>query len=185
MPGSSTPKSIWTAGNLPLALLSGALFTCLPDGAAGQGAEMELRLSRRLSEAPLPRMEQRTAPAAPTGRGGSIRLALSRELAPVLGTAPRERSPAAPGPAPSPLPTAQRAPQAIAQGAAPRRDEITEMLLQVDVNQQRLGETVLVLKSRDGTIYVAGEDLDRWRLRRPGTPPYEHDGKLYYPTSAT
>jgi outer membrane usher protein len=184
MPGSSTPKSIWTAGNLPIALLSGALFTCLPDGAAGQGAEMELRLSRRLSEAPLPRIEQRTASAATTGRGGSIRLALSRELVPVAASAPRERSPAAPGSAPSPPPAAQRAPQSIAQGAAPRRDEIAEMLLQVDVNQQRLGETVIVLKSRDGTLYVAGEDLDRWRLRRPGTPPYEHDGKLYYPTSA-
>jgi len=59
-----------------------------------------------------------------------------------------------------------------------------ELLLQIDVNQQRLDETVLVLRRKDGTILIAGEDLDRWRLRRPGTPPYEHEGKLYYPASA-
>ncbi|TMH84395.1 MAG: fimbrial biogenesis outer membrane usher protein, partial [Betaproteobacteria bacterium] len=56
-------------------------------------------------------------------------------------------------------------------------------LLQVDVNRQRLDEPVLVLRREDGTLLIAGEDLDRWRLRRPSTPPYEHEGRLFYPSS--
>src|SRR5213596_1760973 len=58
-----------------------------------------------------------------------------------------------------------------------------ESLLQVDVNQQRLDEPVLVLRREDGTLLIAGEDLDRWRLRRPSTPPYEHEGRVFYPSS--
>lgn len=81
-------------------------------------------------------------------------------------------------------PPAQLLSPAIAQAIPARREDIAELLLQIDVNQQRLDETVLVLRRKDGTILIAGEDLDRWRLRRPGTPPYEHEGKLYYPAGA-
>lgn len=66
--------------------------------------------------------------------------------------------------------------------AAPQR--VTEMLLQADVNQQRLDDSVIVLKAEDGAVLLAGEDLDRWRLRRPETAPFEHEGKLFYPVSA-
>src|SRR2546428_176205 len=60
--------------------------------------------------------------------------------------------------APSPAPPVPPAPQ-----------RVMELLLQVDVNQQRLDEPVLVLRREDGTLLIAGEDLDRWRLRRPST----------------
>src|SRR5678815_3441696 len=61
---------------------------------------------------------------------------------------------------------------------------VTEMLLQADVNQQRLDDPVIVLKAEDGTMLLAGEDLDRWRLRRPDSAPFEYGGKLYYPVPA-
>src|SRR5207245_590209 len=79
---------------------------------------------------------------------------------------------AAPSPPASPAPPVPPAPQ-----------RVTELLLQVDVNWQRLDEPVLVLRREDGTLLIAGEDLDRWRLRRPSTAPYEHEGRLFYPSS--
>src|SRR2546422_5103154 len=95
---------------------------------------------------------------------------LSRDAEPVISPgAPRAT---APSPLASPAPPVPPAPQ-----------RVMELLLQVDVNQQRLDEPVLVLRREDGTLLIAGEDLDRWRLRRPSTPPYEHEGRLFYPSS--
>jgi outer membrane usher protein len=61
---------------------------------------------------------------------------------------------------------------------------VAELLLQVDVNQQNLADTVIVLRTADGKLLVGGEDLERWRLRKPDVPPYEHAGSAYYPLSA-
>ncbi len=58
------------------------------------------------------------------------------------------------------------------------------MLLQTDVNEQGLDETALVLRMPDGSFLVSGEDLDRWRLRRPDVAPLIHGGQSYYPLSA-
>lgn len=58
---------------------------------------------------------------------------------------------------------------------------LAELLVQTDVNRQGLNETVLVLRSGDGRFFIAGEDLDRWRLRRSDTPALTHRGGAYYP----
>jgi len=58
------------------------------------------------------------------------------------------------------------------------------MLLQTDVNDQGLNDTVLFLRTSDGTFLVSGEDLDRWRLRRPDAVPLTYQGQRYYPINA-
>ena len=56
-----------------------------------------------------------------------------------------------------------------------------ELLLLVDVNNQKLGETVLALLLPNGSIAVQGESLDHWRLRRPQVAPRIVHGASYYP----
>jgi len=63
-------------------------------------------------------------------------------------------------------------------------DTPQEALLLVDINQQRLDETVLMLRGPQGEVLVSGEDLSRWRLRRPEVAPTPHLGALYYPLAA-
>lgn len=58
-----------------------------------------------------------------------------------------------------------------------------ELLLQVDVNRQQLNQTVVVLRS-DKRLFVAREDLARWRLRVPEAAPLVHQGIEYYPLDA-
>ena len=43
----------------------------------------------------------------------------------------------------------------------------TENFLQVDLNQQGLNETVLLLRTKDGGIYLCAKDLVRWRVKLP------------------
>lgn len=74
--------------------------------------------------------------------------------------------PAAPAPTPSADPS-----------AAP-----VEILVQVDVNRQNLNETVIVLRHR-GELYIAAEDLRRWRMRVPAGGALEHNGASYYPVT--
>jgi outer membrane usher protein len=64
-------------------------------------------------------------------------------------------------------------------GAAP-----SEGLFQVDINQQGLNETVMLLRTAAGRFLVAADDLDRWRLRVPSAVPLRHEGKAYYPLDA-
>ena len=68
--------------------------------------------------------------------------------------------------------------------AAVRRDDVEEMLLEVDLNRQGLHETVLFLKDKRGTFLVGEDDLQRWRLRKPDSAAYRHEGKDYYPLAA-
>ncbi|HTR57094.1 MAG TPA: fimbria/pilus outer membrane usher protein [Casimicrobiaceae bacterium] len=65
-------------------------------------------------------------------------------------------------------------------GASPAPASEQELLLLVDVNDQKLDETVLALQLPDGGIAVQGESLDRWRLRRPQAPPLIFHGAAYY-----
>lgn len=58
------------------------------------------------------------------------------------------------------------------------------MLLQVDINRQRLDETVLVLKDRHGGLFLAADDLARWRVRLPDTVPFKHADQNFYQLSA-
>ena len=175
MRAASTRRLIWLARRLPSLLLSATLFAWLPRAALAQEKELKLRLSEQLSRDAEQRPRRAARAPRVRDRSGTLRLRLSRQLteppaiAVISPGAPRA---AAPSPLASPAPPVPPAPQ-----------RVMELLLQVDVNQQRLDEPVLVLRREDGTLLIAGEDLDRWRLRRPSTPPYEHEGRLFYPSS--
>jgi len=97
----------------------------------------------------------------------------------VSAPAPVSATASAPAPAAAPLSVSERAPASRAAGG-----KVEEMLLQVDVNQQNLGDSVLVLRTADGRLLVSGADLDRWRLRKPDLAPLEHGGDAYYPLDA-
>ena len=60
------------------------------------------------------------------------------------------------------------------------RVAVTEVLMQVDINRQRINETLLLLRAPDGELFISGEDLERFRLRRPATPALEHEGRAWY-----
>ena len=66
-------------------------------------------------------------------------------------------------------------------GAAPV--DAGEMLVQVDINQQGLNETVIVLRA-GARLLIAAEDLRRWRLRTPDAVPYAREGRTYFPLDA-
>jgi len=175
MPAASTRRLTWLARRLPSLLLSATLFAWLPRAALAQEKELKLRLSEQLSRDAEQRPRRAARAPRVRDRSGTLRLRLSRQLteppaiAVISPGAPRA---AAPSPLASPAPPVPPAPQ-----------RVMELLLQVDVNRQRLDEPVLVLRREDDTLLIAGEDLDRWRLRRPSTPPYEHEGRLFYPGS--
>lgn len=57
-----------------------------------------------------------------------------------------------------------------------------EKLLQVDVNQQQLDETVLMLEGEAGELYMASRDLQRWRLLMPASgDAVDYQQEKYYP----
>lgn len=80
--------------------------------------------------------------------------------------------------APPSAPATPNATPSLAAGDA------AELLLQLDLNQQGLDETVLLLKTRGGELYASAEDLKRWRLRQPEVPPLNHNGEPFYPLKA-
>lgn len=60
-----------------------------------------------------------------------------------------------------------------------------ERLVEVDINGQKLDQTVLVLEDKVGVLYLWSEDLRRWRFHEPKqTPAIEYQGQQYYPLSA-
>ena len=59
-----------------------------------------------------------------------------------------------------------------------------ELVLEVDVNEQGLDDTAIVLRAKDGAFFVAEEDLDRWRLRKPGVVALKYGGNNYYPAAS-
>ncbi len=59
-----------------------------------------------------------------------------------------------------------------------------ELLLQFDLNQQGLDDTVLLLKTKGGELYASAEDLKRWRLRQPEATPLAHNNEAFYPLKA-
>lgn len=58
--------------------------------------------------------------------------------------------------------------------------ELTELLLVIEVNGQAFGEPAVLLQDLKGRLYVAGEDLRRWRLRLPATAPLPYQGADYF-----
>ena len=70
-----------------------------------------------------------------------------------------------------------------ARGQSAPSDEVAELLVQVDLNQQGLNETVIVLRA-GARLLIAAEDLGRWRLRTPEGLPYTREGRTYFPLDA-
>jgi len=62
--------------------------------------------------------------------------------------------------------------------------DIAELLLQFDLNQQGMDDTVLLLKGKGGDLYATAEDLKRWRLRQPEVTPLTHNNEPFYPLKA-
>jgi outer membrane usher protein len=116
----------------------------------GSAQAQEPGLSLRYSDAPSD--PPRASPTPPESDLGGPPLGLtpSRELIFV--------------PPPAPMPGA----------------DLSEVLLQVDVNSQGFNETVALLRSPQGQFFVAAEDLERWRLRVPSAVPLRREGKSYY-----
>ena len=76
----------------------------------------------------------------------------------------------------APTPSAQR-------GAS--KTEFKERLLQVDIDQQQLNQTVLVLEDKSGALYLWSHDLQRWRFRSPNiSAAIEYQGEKFFPLSA-
>lgn len=63
-------------------------------------------------------------------------------------------------------------------------DGLQPMLLMVDINQQGLNETALILKGADGDMYASEADLQKWRLRLPAAAPVLFRAARYYRLSA-
>ena len=75
---------------------------------------------------------------------------------------------------------AQTAPEARA--AEPPAGE--ELLLEIDVNDQRLNETALLLRTPDRRFWATAADLRKWRLRLPDALPRRRGVEDYYPLDA-
>jgi outer membrane usher protein len=66
-----------------------------------------------------------------------------------------------------------------------RKIKFTERLLQVDVDQQQINQTVLVLEDNQGELYLWGHDLQRWRFHEPDpNTASDYQGEKYYPLSS-
>lgn len=60
-----------------------------------------------------------------------------------------------------------------------------ERLLEVDINGQKLDQTVLVLEDKEGVLYLWAADLRRWRFHEPlQSSAIEYQAQQYYPLSA-
>lgn len=68
----------------------------------------------------------------------------------------------------------------VRPSAAVPTTQLSEVLFQVDVNNQGFNEIAPLLRASDGRFFVAVEDLERWRLRVPNAVPLRHEGKSYY-----
>ena len=92
--------------------------------------------------------------AAPPARGDDTKTP--------SGTAPKEAPP-------SEAPT----------GEAPTAEAPMPQFLGIVINGQAGNEVTMVLRLGD-RLFIAGDDLDRWRLQRPARPDFTSNGKAYY-----
>lgn len=63
-------------------------------------------------------------------------------------------------------------------------DPYTEMLLDVEVNGEKKGEPVVLLRDAQGLIYASEADLRRWRVTVPRTSGVTWRDETYYPLRA-
>jgi len=62
--------------------------------------------------------------------------------------------------------------------------EIEEAVLEVTLDADTPGETMVVLRGPGSTVYLDADDLAKLRLLRPDSPPVEHEGRPYYSPAA-
>jgi outer membrane usher protein len=67
---------------------------------------------------------------------------------------------------------------------ASNNEAFSQMLLALDINQQHLERTVLVLRNRAGELFMADDDLSAVRVILPPGPPIEFKGTRYRSLSA-
>lgn len=73
----------------------------------------------------------------------------------------------------------------VSCAAAAGRAALQERLLLVDINQQQLNQTVMLLEVRNGALLVSSADLQRWRLLLPATiEGIDYQGERYFPLDA-
>jgi outer membrane usher protein len=102
-----------------------------------------------------------------------------RALTSCLLCSPLLAFPAAPATKPPPADVSSPAPPVA---GAPRN--LQELLVEADVNQQGLRDSILVLRDATGRFLFAADDLKRWRVRRPGVAPVQSGGMDFYPLAA-
>ena len=180
-----TLTSTWPVASLPVALAGSVLLGSFATALAAQAVPLTLKLSRRLADpanaVPGKALAQTKSRAAASG----LKLTLSRELTikRMADVAPAPTT----GSGGAPQPAAKSSQGEIIEPARTPRTaagELEELVLEVDVNQQGINETAIVLRANDGAFFVAEEDLDRWRLRKPGVPALKYGGSNYYPSDS-
>lgn len=58
-------------------------------------------------------------------------------------------------------------------------DDAAELVYDVEINTQGTSEMLVVLRNRDGVLWLEEDDFNRLRLQIPGTAPALHEGRRY------
>jgi outer membrane usher protein len=193
MRGAWILTSTWEALSLPVALAGSVLLGSYANPVSAQAVPLTLKLSRRLADSPIVDQGKAVPRTIPAAADPGLRLALSKDLtitriadkgpAPVTAAGPATGTGGAPPPQPATNPSESETIDPARTPQAPAGD-MEEMVLEVDVNQQSMNDTAIVLRAKDGVFFVAEEDLDRWRLRKPGVVALKYGGSNYYPASS-
>ena len=55
-----------------------------------------------------------------------------------------------------------------------------EMWLSVRLNEQQRADTTVFLRATDGALFVAEQDWQQWRLKKPAIPSYQYNQQNKY-----
>ena len=80
----------------------------------------------------------------------------------------------------------QSATHQVSGTSAPNPEPVDdqESWIAVAINHAQAGEPVLLLRRKDGRLWVREQDLDQWRLKRPGGSAYFHAGDRFHALDA-
>ena len=81
-------------------------------------------------------------------------------------------------------PSTDEIPAPAAATSAPAQGTYAELLLEVHLNEQDEQESVLFLQTPSGELLAGADDLRKWRVLLPKTPPLSYEGADFYPLSA-
>ncbi len=184
--------STWEAVRLPIVLAGSVVLGSFANPVLAQAVSLTLNLSRRLADAAIVDPGKAVPSTKSAMAVPGLRLALSDDLtitrAADSGRAPATAAgpPAGTGGAPPQPATNLTQSETVAPARTPRASagEMEELVLEIDVNQQGLNETAIVLRAKDGAFFVSEEDLGRWRLRKPGVVALHYRGINYYPAAS-